>query len=162
MTPIFRSRGVWAATGLAAVLALSACDNKTTDSPAAVVPPAEAPASSTPGEKLDSAIANTQQAASQAQSDASAAGSRAADAVSAGGNAVSQAVDDATITATVSAGLAKDPDLSALKIDVDTKSGAVTLTGPAPSDVAKARAEQIAKSVNGVSSVMNNLEVRAN
>ena len=64
------------------------------------------------------------------------------------------------ITAAVSTGLAKDPDLSAIKIDVDTKGGQVTLSGPAPNAAAKARAEEIAKSVKGVSAVDNRLELK--
>jgi osmotically-inducible protein OsmY len=77
------------------------------------------------------------------------------------GAAVSATVDDAAITASVSAGLAKDPDLSAIKINVDTKAGAVSLKGPAPTAAAKARAEEIAKGVQGVTSVDNQLEVRS-
>ena len=61
-------------------------------------------------------------------------------------------VDDATITAQVSAGLAKDPDLSAVQINVDTQNGAVTLNGPAPNLAAKDRAQTIAKSIKGVTS----------
>jgi hyperosmotically inducible protein len=58
-------------------------------------------------------------------------------------------------------GLAKDPDLSAIKINVDTKGGAVSLKGPAPSAAAKARAEEIAKGVQGVTSVDNQLDVKS-
>lgn len=188
MTPIFRRRGVWAAASLAAVLGLSACGDKASDAPAASAPPAAAPAntatapSSTPGEKLDSAIARTEQAADSARASASAstaearadasaatarageamkdAGAQAKDTLSAAGTALGNAVDDATITASVSANLARDPDLSALRIDVDTQRGAVTLTGPAPTEAAKARAEQIAKAVNGVTGVSNKLEIK--
>ena len=70
-------------------------------------------------------------------------------------------LSDAEITAQISASLAKDPDLSAVKIDVDTANGRVTLKGPAPSAVARERAEGIAKAVNGVSSVNNQLVVSA-
>ena len=69
-------------------------------------------------------------------------------------------MDDAGITAKVHTGLAKDPDLSTLKIDVDTKDGVVTLKGPAPNAAAKERAETIAKGVEGVKSVNNDLEVK--
>lgn len=70
-------------------------------------------------------------------------------------------VDDAAITASVNASLAKDPDLSAMKIDVDTKSGVVTLSGPAPTPAAKDRATSLAQAVDGVAGVNNNLEVRS-
>jgi hyperosmotically inducible periplasmic protein len=83
------------------------------------------------------------------------------DAAKDAGAAVAGSVDDASITAAVSAGLAKDPDLSAIKIDVDTKGGTVMLKGPAPNAAAKSRAEEIAKNVKGVSSVDNQLEVKS-
>jgi osmotically-inducible protein OsmY len=60
----------------------------------------------------------------------------------------------------VSTDLAKDPELSAARIDVDTKQGAVKLQGPAPNAAAKARAGDIAKAVKGVSSVDNRIEVK--
>ena len=126
----------------------------------------------TVGQKLDSAVEKTEQAATSVKNDtkdamASAeskmksAGEEAK--VSAGDTTtkVEGMVDDVTITASVSAGLAKDPDLSAIKIDVDTKGGVVTLTGPAPSANAKERATSIAQNVKGVSAVNNNLAVKA-
>ena len=66
---------------------------------------------------------------------------------------------DAAITASVNADLAKDPDLSALKINVDTANGHVTLRGSAPSDDAKQRATKLASNVKGVTSVDNELAV---
>lgn len=128
----------------------------------------------TTGEKVDDAIAKTERAADQAAArteqmakeararvDASDTASRVSEAARDAGKAIANAADDATITAAVTAGLAKDPDLSALKIDVDTTGGKVTLRGPAPTPVAKDRAEQIAKDVKGVSSVDNQLEVKS-
>ena len=127
----------------------------------------------TAGGKLDDAVARTERAAEEAKAkteqmaqearakvDSSDSASRVAEAARDAGSAVAKAADDATITAAVSAGLAKDPDLSAIKIDVDTQAGKVTLRGPAPDPVAKERAEQIAKNVKGVSSVDNQLEVK--
>ena len=103
----------------------------------------------TAGEKLDAAVAKTGQAAEEAKAKTAEAGS-----------AIADKIDDATITASVSAGLAKDPELSAVKIDVDTKGGTVMLNGPAPTAAAKARAADIARSVKGVNSVENKLEVK--
>ena len=54
-------------------------------------------------------------------------------------------MDDAGITTKVNAGLAQDPDLSAIKIDVDTRAGVVTLNGPVKSEQARDRASQIAQ-----------------
>jgi osmotically-inducible protein OsmY len=135
----------------------------------------------TAGEKLDSAIAKTEKAAEtaaaktgeavkDAKAKIDASGTTAevkdgmanmTDAAKRAGTAASATVDDAAITASVAAGLAKDPDLSAIKIDVDTKAGAVSLKGPAPTAAAKARAEEIAKGVQGVTSVDNQLEVKS-
>ena len=53
-----------------------------------------------------------------------------------------------------------DADLSALKINVDTKGSVVTLHGEAPNQAGKDRAEQLAKAVEGVSSVNNLLTVK--
>ncbi|MDR6857135.1 BON domain-containing protein [Variovorax guangxiensis] len=136
----------------------------------------------TAGEKLDSAIAKTEQAGDQAKAkadrlareaqDKAASSSASAEstikreaqdasaAAKTAGATVAGAVDDATITAAVSAGLAKDPDLSATRIDVDTKGGTVMLKGPAPNAAAKTRATEIAKAVKGVGAVDNQLEVK--
>ena len=51
----------------------------------------------------------------------------AADETKSMGAAGVQKIDDATITSKVNAALAADKDLSAVKIDVDTKDGVVTL-----------------------------------
>jgi hyperosmotically inducible protein len=66
-------------------------------------------------------------------------------------------IDDAQIVTKVNAALAADTDLSALKIDVDSKNGMVTLKGKAPDAAAKDRAEQLVKSMQDVKSVDNQL-----
>jgi len=70
------------------------------------------------------------------------------------------AVEDAAITTSVKASLAKDKDLSALAINVDTSGGAVALHGTAPDPVARDRATQIASAVKGVQSVDNQLTIK--
>jgi osmotically-inducible protein OsmY len=67
------------------------------------------------------------------------------------------AMGDAAITASIKTDFVKDPDLSVLKIDVDTKDGVVTLQGLADNDAAKGRAEKIAQGVKGVKEVRNYL-----
>lgn len=125
----------------------------------------------TAGEKVDSAIARTEAATDKAATEirqegaaAKAAIERSADkAANAMDNAAAKVADktaDALITASISAELAKDPGLSALKIDVDTRDGKVVLSGTAPSTSARERATTLAASVKGVSSVDNRLEVR--
>ncbi len=162
-------RPVLVLTSLALALVLSAC-NKHDDA-------------KTAGQKLDSAIDQTEQAAAlarakteqsavQAKAKTEAAFANAGEALknatqnaaSAAKGAASKAsekIDDMAITAAVSSGLAKDPDLSAFKINVDTKDGAVILNGSAPTEAARERAGTIAKTVNGVHSVDNKLTLKA-
>jgi hyperosmotically inducible periplasmic protein len=72
---------------------------------------------------------------------------------------VGDRMDDMQITTRVNAGLAADRNLSAMRIDVDTKDGVVTLMGTAPSATAKARAAEIAREIRDVRSVNNQLAV---
>ncbi|RYG31775.1 MAG: BON domain-containing protein [Burkholderiales bacterium] len=127
-------------------LALSACDRQENASV---------------GQKMDNAIERTEQAAREGAKDAKSSMESAASTVRDAGEKAAVAIDDTAITAAVSAGLAKDPDLSAIRVDVETKNGVVTLQGPAPSENARARAAQIAQGVKGVSSVNNQLMVKA-
>jgi hypothetical protein len=115
----------------------------------------------TVGQKLDSAIARTEQAGAETRAKTDQLASEARAKAESAAASASASAEDAAITAGVSTGLAKDPDLSAIKIDVDTKGGVVSLNGPAPNAAAKARAEEIAKSVKGVTAVNNHLEVKS-
>ena len=132
----------------------------------------------TAGQKLDNAIDKTEQAADNAKAEADraaeTAGQKMDNAVDATKDAaanVSEATKDAAsnaadtmgeagVTAKVNAALIGDPELSALKINVDTHGNAVTLNGEAPNQAAKDRAEQLAKAVEGVQSVNNLLTVK--
>jgi hyperosmotically inducible periplasmic protein len=62
---------------------------------------------------------------------------------------------DRKIAADVKSSLASDPDLGAMKIDVHSDDGVVTLVGRAPDPAARDRAGQLARSVGGVKSVEN-------
>lgn len=68
-------------------------------------------------------------------------------------------IDDAMITASVKTEIAKDPDLSALQVNVDTDNGRVALRGKAPSMAAKEHATTLAAAVKGVASVDNQLGI---
>ena len=68
---------------------------------------------------------------------------------------------DSSITTKVKAKYAEDSDVSALKIHVKTKSGVVTLSGKAKTDAEKSKAEDLAKEIEGVKSVKNNIKVAA-
>ena len=69
-------------------------------------------------------------------------------------------LSDAAITASIKTDYLKDPDLSVLKIDVDTKDGVVTLNGVAGTADGKKRAEQMASAIKGVKQVHNKLTVK--
>jgi hyperosmotically inducible periplasmic protein len=69
-------------------------------------------------------------------------------------------VNDAAITASIKTDFLKDPDLSVLKIDVDTRAGVVTLNGLAGNEPARQRAEKMAGAVKGVREVRNFLVVK--
>ncbi|HVY06609.1 MAG TPA: BON domain-containing protein [Burkholderiales bacterium] len=71
-------------------------------------------------------------------------------------------LDDAAITAKVKTALITEPGLKALKIDVDTANGVVTLTGSVDSSQNLERATQVAQAVQGVKSVENRLNVKSN
>ncbi|GAD23533.1 BON domain-containing protein [Acidovorax sp. MR-S7] len=113
----------------------------------------------TAGQRLDSAIEKTEQAAQEAKQKMESAAHEAGDATRSAAADAAALMDDAGITAKVSAGLAQDPDLSAIKIDVDTRAGVVTLNGPVKTEQARERATQIAQGVQGVNSVVNNLTI---
>lgn len=146
-----------ATSALALAFAVSAC-NKADDG-------------KTAGQKLDSAIAKTEQAAVDAKAKTASsmanAGNAMKDAASsaeASGKGMAEKAgdkaDDAVITARLSSNFAKDPDLSAIKINVETLNGAVTLTGTAPTEAAKEKATTLAKGLKGVASVDNKLVVK--
>jgi hyperosmotically inducible periplasmic protein len=66
----------------------------------------------------------------------------------------------ALLTGKVKAALAGDVGLRTLTINVDSQGGVVTLKGVVDSDEISRRAEQVASTVQGVSSVDNQLTVR--
>jgi osmotically-inducible protein OsmY len=67
---------------------------------------------------------------------------------------------DATITAKVKSKLLDDPVVSGTQISVETMNGVVQLSGAAKSAEEERRALQIARSVEGVKSVRDAIEVR--
>jgi len=73
---------------------------------------------------------------------------------------VGQVIDDGTVTATVKAKLADDSTTKAHQVNVETQKGVVQLTGFVDSTTAKARAGELARSVDGVALVRNDLEIR--
>ncbi|HEU4341331.1 MAG TPA: BON domain-containing protein [Candidatus Binatia bacterium] len=76
------------------------------------------------------------------------------------GKTAGQNVDDATITASVKSTLVADKAANLTRVDVDTNKGVVSLNGVVESADQKRRAEQLARRVDGVKSVINNLQVQ--
>ncbi|HSW17557.1 MAG TPA: BON domain-containing protein [Ramlibacter sp.] len=70
-----------------------------------------------------------------------------------------QAIDDVTIGTRLKAALAADPDVSALKINVDTTQGAVRLRGEVKTLALRRKVEEMARKIDGVKSVDNQLIV---
>jgi hyperosmotically inducible protein len=69
-------------------------------------------------------------------------------------------IDDATTTTKVKAAFVKDPLVKALDVKVDTFKGTVQLSGFVDTAEQKARAEQIAAGINGVTAVRNNITLK--
>lgn len=114
------------------------------------------------------AVASANQKARELGNDASKGMERAKEATrdaaqdaKAAGDKIGDKIADAVITTSVKAELAKDPDLSALKINVDTENGRVALRGTAPSTNARKHASVLAQAVKGVVSVDNQLTVES-
>jgi osmotically-inducible protein OsmY len=82
-------------------------------------------------------------------------------AVSRGQQTVGAYVDDSVITANVKTKMLDDERVAGTSITVETLNGTVMLSGFAKSQTEKAAAESIAKGVNGVKAVKNEITVRA-
>jgi osmotically-inducible protein OsmY len=140
------ARPAMLAAAVLAMLSLGACNRNAEDR--------------TVGQQVDSAVQSTKQAAHEAKQEVKEATAGISQEAKTAGAEASDKVADAAITASVNADLAKDNDLSALRIDVDTHNGHVTLKGTAPSEAAKERAARMAGNVRGVTSVDNQLIVQ--
>lgn len=81
-------------------------------------------------------------------------------AVSRGQSSVGEYIDDATITTQVKARMVENKSVDAAAISVETLNGTVMLSGFAKSSEEKATAEAIARKVNGVKLVKNEIAVR--
>jgi hyperosmotically inducible periplasmic protein len=69
-------------------------------------------------------------------------------------------IDDAAITTKVKTTFAQDPIVKALDVKVDTFKGTVQLNGFVNTAEEKARAEQLARNIEGVTNVQNNVTLR--
>ncbi len=104
------------------------------------------------GEKLetglDKAAQKVEESANTARVNAAQTGERLGDKLS-----------DSSLTVKTKSALIADPDLSALKIAVDTTNGVVTLRGDVASAAAVKKAGIVAKAIDGVVAVDNQLRV---
>jgi hypothetical protein len=79
------------------------------------------------------------------------------------GEAANQAqriATDAALTAKIKSKMALDDTIEAARIDVDSSNGVVTLRGSVDSSAERQRALQLARETDGVTSVVDLLEVR--
>lgn len=77
------------------------------------------------------------------------------------GKTTGRTIDDAATTALVQGKLTSDKASNFTRIDVDTERGVVTLSGVVRTVEEKSRAETLARMVDGVSKVNNNLQIQS-
>jgi hyperosmotically inducible protein len=75
------------------------------------------------------------------------------------GKTVGETIDDATITTRVKTAFINDPQVGALRIDVDTFKGVVTLSGRVKSKAEETKAIALARGIKGVSDVKSTLQI---
>lgn len=81
-------------------------------------------------------------------------------AVTRGQETIGAYVDDASITTTIKARFVGNKDVAALSIKVETLNGVVMLSGFAKNQTEKDTAEGLARNVNGVKAIRNEIVVR--
>ncbi len=111
------------------------------------------------GQKVDSAIAKTDEKLDAAKADADKAMADAKKATTEAVHAAAAAVNDTTITAAVKSSLSSDAELKPADLGVETRYGRVSLRGMAPDAAARDRASQLAAAVQGVVAVDNQVTV---
>jgi hyperosmotically inducible protein len=81
------------------------------------------------------------------------------DATAATAGRVGDVASDAMLTSSIKTKLLADPDVAALKIDVDSSNGVVTLTGNVKTAAERDAALRIARDTEGVKSVVDRLKI---
>lgn len=76
------------------------------------------------------------------------------------GRTAGENIDDTTLTTSVKTALAREKASSLTRIDVDSVRGVVSLNGVVPTAADKSRAVEVARGVNGVQKVVDNLQVQ--
>jgi hyperosmotically inducible protein len=80
--------------------------------------------------------------------------------VATGAAAAEQALSDGALTAKIKSKMALDDTVKALSIDIDTKGTVVTLSGSVRSEAERAKAVQLARETEGVTTVNDRLVVK--
>lgn len=75
------------------------------------------------------------------------------------GKTIGETIDDATITTRVKTAFINDPAVGALRIDVDTFKGVVTLSGRVKSKEEEQKAIALARTIKGVTDVKSTLQI---
>ena len=86
-------------------------------------------------------------------------GARIGERVAVGAEKAERAVSDASLTAKIKSKMALDDSVEALQIDIDTSGSVVTLRGTVDSETERTRAVQLARDTDGVTSVVDKLEI---
>ena len=87
-------------------------------------------------------------------------GAEVGERVAEGANEAGRLVNSAAVTSKIKAKMALDDSVKAAAIDVDTSGTVVTLSGTVHSEAERARALQLARETDGVTSVVDHLQVR--
>ena len=128
-------------------------ENGNVTTPGAAIAERTRDAVATVKEKTGAAVDRTKEMASGATR-------KTGDAADRAGDRTARAASDTAITTKVKAGLVAEPDLSGMQIGVDTKGGVVMLSGVVKSKTEADRAAKVAKSIDGVASVKNEIKVK--
>jgi hyperosmotically inducible periplasmic protein len=152
-TPAGRERAVQIARSTDGVT--SVVDNLTVSPGVTPTTGIDDPLQKKAAEKTADAKEAVKDAAAKADEKTDAAQKKAGDAADRAG----EAITDAAITTAVKTKFLADPNVSGLKIDVDTQNGVVTLNGVVPNATEKTRAIELARETTGVKSVKDRLKV---
>ena len=87
-------------------------------------------------------------------------GAKIGEGVAVGAERAQRAVSEVSLTAKIKSKMTLDDTVEAAQIDVDTTGSVVTLRGTVDSEAKRARAVQLARETDGVTSVVDQLRVR--
>ena len=148
------TRNTVLAGAIAAALSLAACGDNRNDTP--TTSRTDTPMTSPSATPADRMTADASAAANRAGAATDSAASR----VEKAGDTAAAKAGDAATTAKVKARLMAEPGIDSLQIDVDTSNGRVTLSGEVDTPERRARAKELAGSIEGVTGVNDRLSLK--